>query len=144
MQWRRADGSDEWAVRLGPERAGRAFRTADLRAAGALIPLGSDWPVAQADPRIGLAWAQLRRAPGAVGDTPWEPSQRLDGIAALEGYTTSAAAVIGEQSTSGRIAPGFHADLTGFAADPVSTDPDDLPSLPIRLTIVAGRVVHQA
>ena len=30
LQWMRADGSDPWSRALGPERAGRAFRCADL------------------------------------------------------------------------------------------------------------------
>lgn len=144
MQWRHADGSDEWAVRLGPERAARAFRTADLRAAGAVLPLGSDWPVAPSDPRIGMAWARLRRHPGAPSMPPWEPAQRLTALQSLEGYTSHAAAVIGAQAHSGRIAPGFHADLTGFTADPVATDADDLVSLPVALTVVGGRVVFRA
>lgn len=143
MQWRHADGSDEWAVRLGPERAARAFRTADLRAAGAVLPLGSDWPVAPSDPRIGMAWARLRRHPGRPELEPWEPAQRLDPVATLEGYTTHAAAVIGAEARSGRIAPGFHADLTGFTADPVETDGDALVSLPVALTVVGGRVVFR-
>jgi predicted amidohydrolase YtcJ len=143
MQWRQADGSDEWALRLGPERAARAFRTADLRAAGAVVPLGSDWLVAPSDPRIGMAWARLRRHPGDAGAAPWEPDQRLSAVQALEGYTTHAAAVIGAEDRSGRVSPGFHADLTGFTSDPVETDPDDLVSLPVALTIVAGRVVFR-
>ena len=35
----------------------------DLLDAGAVLALGSDWPVADADPRLGLAAAQLRRLP---------------------------------------------------------------------------------
>ena len=64
MQWRRGDHEDSWAARLGPERAARAWRTRDILDSGALLPLGSDWPVAQYDPRIGMAWARLRRTPG--------------------------------------------------------------------------------
>ena len=42
-----------WSERLGPERAARAFRMRDLLDAGAVLALGSDWPVADADPRLG-------------------------------------------------------------------------------------------
>ena len=55
----------EWAGRLGRERTSRAWRTRDLLDSGALLALGSDWPVAQYDPRIGMAWARLRRHPGS-------------------------------------------------------------------------------
>ncbi len=85
MQWRAADGSDAWAQRLGPERTRRAFRTQDLLAAGAPMALGSDWPVASFDPRLGMAWARLRRAPGAPESATLEPGQRLDALATLRG-----------------------------------------------------------
>jgi predicted amidohydrolase YtcJ len=143
MQWRRADGSDSWAARLGPERAARAWRTRDLLRSGALVPLGSDWPVAQYDPRIGLAWARLRRAPGDPDAPVFEPHQCLTGAEALGGYTVAAARVAGEEGVAGRIAPGFRADLTGFAADPVDCPADNLLDLPVALTVVAGGVVHR-
>lgn len=142
MQWRRADDGDSWAARLGPERAARAWRTRDLRAAGALIPLGSDWPVAQYDPRIGMAWARLRRTPGDPDAHVFEPEQALDGVEAVVGYTLAAARVSGEVEHSGRVAVGHRADLTGFAADPADCPADELPELPVELTVVGGEAVY--
>ena len=63
----RADHSDNWSARLGPERADRAWRCRDLRDAGVPLVLGSDWPVAPFDPRHVLADAQLRRRRGGHG-----------------------------------------------------------------------------
>jgi hypothetical protein len=144
MQWRQADLGDSWAMRLGPERCARAWRSHDLVRSGAVVPLGSDWPVAQYDPRIGLAWARLRRTPGDPDAPVFEPEQALSGIEALAGYTTEAARVAGDAAVAGKIAPGCRADLTGFAADVVDTSADELPGLPVRLTVVGGRVVHEA
>jgi predicted amidohydrolase YtcJ len=143
MQWRLADHSDSWALRLGPERCARAWRASDLLRSGAVVPLGSDWPVAEYDPRIGLAWARLRRNPRESEAHVFEPEQVLTGLEALEGYTVAAARVAGETDVAGRIAPGYRADFTGLAADPVETSADDLVDLPVRLTIVDGRIVHQ-
>ncbi len=144
MQWREADGSDSWARRLGVERAARAFRTRDLLDAGVPLALGSDWPVAQGDPRIGMAWARLRRTPGEPAAPVFEPDQALTALEALEGYTTWNAATVGEAERLGRIAPGFAGDLTAFAADPVEVDADELPALPVALTVVGGQIVHRA
>lgn len=144
MEAARADGSDEWATRLGPERTANAFRAQTLRASGAALALGSDWMVAPFDPRIGMAWARLRRAAGHLEMPPRGPDQALTALQTLHGYTTGAARAISEESVSGRIKPGYRADLTGFAADPVETDADDLLDLPILMTIVDGRVVHDA
>jgi predicted amidohydrolase YtcJ len=144
MRWRRADGGDEWARRLGRERVARGFRTGDVLRSGAIVALGSDWPVAPADPRYGLAWARLRRAPGVPDAPVFEPAQRLGAEDALAGYTTAPARVAGESGRSGRIAPGLRADLTGLGSDPVATPADELVDVPVRLTVVAGRVVHRA
>jgi len=129
----RPDGTGVWNERLGPERAARAFRMRDLLDAGALLTLGSDWPVADADPRRGLAAAQLRDV---------VPSQALTASEALAGYTTAPALVAGDEWT-GRIREGLRADLTGLAVDPVDAPAAELPDNPVWLTVVAGRVVHQ-
>jgi predicted amidohydrolase YtcJ len=144
LQWMRPDLSDPWSQALGPERARRAFRTAELRRSGAVLALGSDWPVAGHDPREGMAWARLRRRPGDRDAEAYMPQQRLTAIEALEGYTSEAARAVEDQAVAGRLAPGYRGDLTAFAEDPVECDADDLPQLPVTLTVVDGRVVHRA
>jgi predicted amidohydrolase YtcJ len=91
-----------------------------------------------------MAWARLRRTPGAPARRTFEPHQRLSGLEALAGYTTGAAATIGESALGGRIAPGLRADLTVLAEDPALVAADDLPDLPVHMTIVAGEVVYSA
>jgi predicted amidohydrolase YtcJ len=144
MAWLSPDRSDNWSRRLGGgERCDRAFPIRSLRESGAAIALGSDWPVARFDPRIGLACARLRRPPGERDRAPYD-DQALDGLAALEGYTTGAAFVASDEDRLGMIRPGYCADLTVFASDPVDCDPDDLPSLPVELTVVGGEIVFRA
>jgi predicted amidohydrolase YtcJ len=109
-----------------------------------VLALGSDWPVAGFDPRIGMAWARLRRHPGDRSAEAYGSSQRLTALEALEGYTTQAALAVSDHAVAGRIAPGYRGDLTGFAHDPVECDADDLPTLPVLLTVVDGKVVWQA
>ncbi|HKG26044.1 MAG TPA: amidohydrolase [Thermomicrobiales bacterium] len=139
----RADGSDEWQTRVGPERRCRAFRAGDLRRSGATVALGSDWMVATFDPRIGMAWARLRRPGGERDFAPVLPDQALSPLEALKGYTTQAAHTVSEDQLSGRVKPGYRADLTAFAEDPVDCDADDLPDLPVLLTVVDGQIVHR-
>lgn len=142
MQWRQADHSDAFARRLGRRRADQAFRVADVIAAGAPVCLGSDWPVANPDPRYGMAWARLRRRPGERDGHVFEPDQRLTGEQALLGYTAWAADALGD-TDRGRIRVGARADLTAFADDPVRVPGDDLIDLPIPLTVVDGEIVHR-
>ena len=144
MLWCEPDRSDNWSRRLGPERSapGRAFPIRSLQESGALVALGSDWPVARFDPRLGLSAARLRRPPMELDRQPYD-DEAIDAVSALAGYTTSAAATIGEEARLGRIRTGFAADLTVFAEDPVECVPDELPALPVVLTVVDGQVVHR-
>ena len=133
MQPLHAEGLDEpgpfnWRERLQPAQVEAGFRWGDVRRSGAILALGSDWPVASFDPRPGLAWARLRRAPGRPEREPFLPGQRLSALEALEGYTSEAARIVGEAHLNGRIAPGLRADLTGLGADPVDCPADDLPA----------------
>jgi predicted amidohydrolase YtcJ len=140
MQWLEADGLDRWSSAVGPHRARRAFRWGELVRSGAVVAFGSDWPVADRDPRLGMAWARLRRPPRS-DRAPWLPEQVITGLQALACYTIGPARATGEESVAGRIAPTYRADLAGFAEDPVDCHADDLPDLPVWLTVVDGRVV---
>jgi predicted amidohydrolase YtcJ len=139
----KADHSDEWSRRLGGTRANRAWRCRDLREAGAVLVLGSDWPVAHYDARLVLGYARQRTLPGSA-IPPVTPEQALTGLHALEGMTSQAALAVNEEDVAGRIAPGYRADLTAFPVDPVTAPADEVAGAPIRLTMVDGAVIHRA
>ncbi|MEC4017218.1 amidohydrolase [Streptomyces sp. H27-D2] len=139
----RADHTDEWSRRLGDERADRAWRCRDLRNSGATLVLGSDWPIAHFDPRAIMAAARLRRPPGEHDTPPVQPAQALTGLMALEGYTSHAALAAGEEALTGRIAPGYRADLTALGLDPVAAPADEAAAAPVRLTMVGGHVAYR-
>ncbi|GLX53164.1 amidohydrolase [Streptomyces hygroscopicus subsp. hygroscopicus] len=133
----RDDGSDEWSRRLGGERAARAWRLRELRDAGAVVALGSDWPIAHYDARAVLATA--RHPKGAAARRAG-----LTALQALEGCTSHPAAAAGESAVAGRVAPGFRADLTALGVDPVHAPADELADAPVVLTVTGGHVVHRA
>src|SRR6185436_19467262 len=143
MMWLEPDRSDNWSRRLGGgERCDRAFRARDLLESGATVTLGSDWPVARYDWREGMAAAQLRRPPGFTDRAPYD-DQAVDALTALHGYTTQPALTVGAQARLGRVAPGFLADITVLAEDPVTCPPDDLIGDPVVLTVVGGEIVFR-
>jgi predicted amidohydrolase YtcJ len=141
LMWLSVDRSDNWSTRLGPERCSRAYPMRALLESGALVALGSDWPVVHYDPREGLAAAQLRRPAGETTRPPYDENG-LGALTALRGYTTMAAAAVDEQSRNGKLRRGFRADLTVMADDPVECRPDELPNNEILMTVVAGQIVH--
>ncbi|MDN3445963.1 amidohydrolase [Microbacterium sp. APC 3901] len=140
LQWRKAGAVDDWARRLGPERTAHAWRVRDFWDAGAPVALGSDWPIAQNDARIGLAWAMLRRQPGDPDAPVFEPEQRLTSYQALHGYTVGSATAQGDADL-GRLATGFRADYAVWDADPLRVTADELVQVPVSETAVDGRIL---
>ncbi|MET9827834.1 amidohydrolase [Streptomyces sp. NPDC006385] len=132
----RADRSDEWSLRLGEDRASRAWRLRDLRDAGAVVALGSDWPIAHYDARAVLATARAPRGAASA-------RAGLTGLQALEGCTTHAALAAGEGAVAGRVAVGHRADLTALHLDPVEAPADEVADAPVRLTVTGGHIVHR-
>jgi hypothetical protein len=137
-EYTRADGTDNWSTRLGPERAARGWRCADLARAGVNVALGSDWPVAPHDPRGIMAAARDRRSLRDPAAEPVGAAQALTAAQALDGYTRAAAVAAGEEGLGGRIAPGFRADLTVLAEDPLLLSPNDLVDVPVVATVMDG------
>jgi len=133
----RRDGSDDWSRRLGAERAARAWRTADVRRSGAVLALGSDWPVAAFDPWEIMADAQGRRSVAVAGSAPVGPEQGLSAVEALEGYTSHAHRAVA--SDGGRLVPGAPADLVVVDRDPLGTSPEELLRARVLLTLVDGK-----
>jgi predicted amidohydrolase YtcJ len=143
MQWVQPDRSDPWSARLTPEQCDHGWRVGDLAAGGALVVLGSDWPVAHFDPRLGLYAARLRRGPEADDPRPIGATRPLSGDEALAGYTVNAARAVGAEAGAGRLRPGSPADFVLWEEDPVDCSPQALLGLPVLLTVMDGRIVHR-
>lgn len=129
---------------LGEERAGRQYPFGDLHRAGARLAAGSDWPVTSADPLAGIHVAVTRRLPPGHpdrADEPFLPEQALDLATALAAYT-SGAAYVNHLDDTGRIAPGYAADLAVLDRDLFAVDADEIGSARVTATLVDGRVVH--
>ena len=138
----RADGTDNWSRRLGPERAAQGWRCADIVRTGGVVILGSDWPVAPFDPRLTLVAATLRRSPVDLEAPAVQPLQAMTVVEALAACTIAPAWVA--KSSGGQVRPGADADFTVFQADPLTVALADLGSLPVTHTISGGRVTFAA
>lgn len=114
-----------------------AFRT--LLDSGALIVNGSDAPLTELDPLLGIRAAVLRTLDERP---PWRPQQALTAIQALEASTVQPAWLCGEEHSRGRLVPGQLADLVVLDGDPVACTPEDLDSIRVVATMVGGRWVH--
>jgi predicted amidohydrolase YtcJ len=115
------------AERYWPGRTARAFALRSLLDAGARIILGSDAPVAPLDPWIAIAAATTRSRDGR---DPFHGEQAITAAEALAASTRTLVAV------------GEPADLVAVEHDPLTASGDALRTMPVALTLLAGRVTH--
>ncbi|HWZ84736.1 MAG TPA: amidohydrolase [Thermoanaerobaculia bacterium] len=134
-----------WAEgRLGASRMAGAYAWRALVEAGVRLAGGSDAPVESERPLLGFYAAVTREDLSGNPPGGWRPSQRLSRREALALFTDGAAFAAFEERSRGRVAAGFEADLTVFARDPMTISEREIPSIPIALTLVGGRVAHAA
>ncbi|UCH10827.1 MAG: amidohydrolase [Fidelibacterota bacterium] len=142
MQPSHATSDMYWAEdRLGAERVRGAYAWRQLLNTGAIIPGGSDCPVEREEPLLQLYAARTRQDISGWPEGGWFPEERMGGLEALKSLTTWAAYAAFEESTRGKILPGFDADLTVISVNPVTCEPHLLPEAKILMTIVAGQVI---
>lgn len=124
----RADAEAAWGA-----RGSGAYAWEPLRAAGAVLVLGTDAPISPLDPIATLA--------AAVG-RPHVAGHALSVDDALRAMTWAPYAVSGLGARHGRLAPGRAADLVVLDADPYAAAPEDLAGIGVVATMVGGRWLH--
>ena len=132
-------------VAMGVERAERFWPNRDLKAAGALMSGGSDWPVIpNPDPWNGVEGLITRRNPsGEFGDAALWPEQALDLTTVLEIYTINGARAMGLEGVTGSVELGKSADLIVLDRNLFDTAPQDLAETKVLTTYFEGRAVYE-
>jgi predicted amidohydrolase YtcJ len=141
MQPTHATSDMPWAEqRVGAQRIRGAYAWRQILAAGGRIVGGSDFPVEDVPPRLGLYAAVTRQ--DASGQPPggWYPEERLTLEEAVRIFTVEPAYASFAEHRRGRVAVGLDADLTVF--DRALVADASLLQTEVELTIVGGRVVH--
>jgi predicted amidohydrolase YtcJ len=127
---------------LGDRRAGWQYPFGDLERAGAVLAMGSDWPVSSPDPWQAIHVAVNRVEPGAAPDTPpLLVHQQLSLATALTAYTAGSAWVNHVDDVSGSITVGRQADLAVCDRDPFNGGVEEIAHTRVQATYVAGRLV---
>jgi predicted amidohydrolase YtcJ len=122
----------------GP-RSANAYVTRALRDGGARLAFGSDAPVENFAPLVGIhAAVTRRRASGAPGPDGWYPEQRVTVEDAIHAYTLGAAYAGGMEREVGSLEPGKLADLVVLSRDLTTTPPDELLSVQVQRIMVNG------
>jgi predicted amidohydrolase YtcJ len=145
MQATHATSDLPWApTRLGAARVEEgAYVWQKLLKSGAIIANGSDFPVEEADPMLGIYAAITRQQPDGKPPGGWQPDQRMTREEALESFTTHAAFAAHMEKDLGRLEPGMLADFVMLSRDIMTVPPKDILSTRVVRTVIGGRVVYE-
>jgi hypothetical protein len=130
-----------WAQdRLGPGRVAGAYAWRRLKNAGTRLAGGSDAPVESENPLLGFYAAVTREDTAGQPAGGWRPGEKLSRSEALALFTSDAAFAAFEEKWRGRIAEGYAADLTILGRDPMTVPEPEIPTIPVVMTVVGGRI----
>ncbi len=135
------DQLELWTTRLGRERADRGWMATTLRANGARVVFGSDWPVVSVDPRFGLHVAATRTAPHGQPEGGFVPAERMPLASAIDAYTAAGAYASFDEQRKGTLKAGMLADIVILTSD-VFEEEARLLDAEVATTIFDGRVVY--
>lgn len=107
---------------------------------GIIAALGSDAPVIEADPMIGI-YGALTRA-DKVSGTVAGPCQCIDIMDAIRMYTYNGAYASLEEDIKGSIQPGMLADLVVLSENILETPREKIKSVKADLTMIDGEIVY--
>ena len=140
------DDMDTADLLLG-ERAANAYRFRSLLDSGTLLALGSDAPVADPNPFLGMHAAVTRQAIDRKIAGPWYGRERLTMEQAIFGYTMGPALASGWNNTIGSISRGKRADMIVLDRDPFELTKDgltgsELADTDVRMTFFDGKITE--
>lgn len=148
FQWEKPAGDTRGLTDyFGPARMKILEPAGLLKAAGARIAFGSDWPVDKLDEWFALKVGVTRtNAPGAparfkgrLGDDPGLSPEDV-----LRAITINAAYELHEDDVTGSLEAGKLADLIVLDRNPLKIPAEDIANTRVLETVVGGQVVYKA
>ncbi len=129
----------------GDQRAAWCTPVGDVVQRGIPTGAGTDAPVAHWNPFVALWWMVTRKVEirGKIAG-PLGPEQAISRQEALRLYTMGSADVDFMEDRAGSLQPGKLADLAVLSDDYLTVPEDRIRDLRSILTMVDGRIVHQA
>jgi len=133
-----------WAdARLGAERSKGAYAWNTMRKSGVRLAFGTDYPVEEINPLLGLYECVTRALPEGGAPDGWQPQEKLPLDACLHDYTVGSAYAEFEEHRKGRLKPGMFADIVIYPVDFTRIPAREWLSTPVDMTITGGRVVYE-
>ena len=136
------ESGDRYLRMVARDALPHLYRARSLAERGITIAFGSDAPIADPNPTLGLQAALTRRSSSgaAVGE-----GERLNLYAALSAYTLGSAESAGNAAARelGALTPGHLADIVVLNRDIAAIAPEEIGEARVAMTIIGGETVWE-
>ncbi|HSK16253.1 MAG TPA: amidohydrolase [Gaiellaceae bacterium] len=139
VQFSHAPSDRDLADRFWAGKTDGAYAFRSLLDSGAVVANGSDAPVEELDPLLGIRAGVLRSLDEREA---WHGEQAVTIEEALHATCVAPAWLAGDERRRGRLLPGYLADLVVLDRDPLDCPPDELGGIEVVATMLGGRWVH--
>lgn len=134
--------------RIGRERCKGAYAFRSIKASGAVLSFGTDWPGTSAaeypiNPMLGLYAAVTRQTLTGQPAGGWFPEERISIEDAIKAYTYNTAYANFEEKIKGSIEVGKLADIAVLSKNLLKIRPRETLQTEVIYTIVGGKIVYR-
>jgi len=123
------------------ERAKLAYPFNSLLKGKAKVGFGSDSPIENPNPFIGIYAAVTRKNP-ADNEPGWNLNEAVSLKQAIEAYTAGSAQLCKWQNKCGALTIGAKADFTVISDDIFKIGPEKIPNMQVLATVFNGQIVY--
>ncbi|MEN1939165.1 amidohydrolase [Paenibacillus sp. 102] len=127
--------------KLGEHRLRYAYAWKTLLGAELHCAGGSDAPIEQVNPFLGIYSAVTRRS--FIDGACYIPEEKLSVFEAVSLFTTGSAYAIGKEGKRGKIIKGYEADFTIIDRDIFEIESEEIKNIRVAATIIDGQTVYQ-
>ncbi|QWG35582.1 amidohydrolase [Bacillus mycoides] len=127
--------------KLGKHRLRYAYAWKTLLGAGLHCNGGSDAPIEQVNPFLGIYSAVTRRS--FIDGVCYMPEERLTVYEAVSLFTTGSAYAIGKEANRGQITKGYEADFTILDRNVFEIEAEEIKEVQAEMTVIDGEIVYR-
>lgn len=129
--------------KLGAERIKLSWPIKSLMDAGAKVTFGTDCPVVDLDPFVGIYRALTRVHNDGEPAGGWNPREKIDLATALRGFTQVPSYMEFREDELGTLEPGKLADIVVLDRNLFTTPVDEIRDTKVKITMMDGKVVYE-
>ncbi|WP_090857865.1 amidohydrolase [Paraliobacillus sp. PM-2] len=131
-----------WVIdRIKEKRAEQSYAWKTFLEAGIPCAAGSDAPIEDVNPLVGIKAAVLRKS--SIDGEIYNKKQQLSVYNAISLYTKGSAYIINKETERGMIAPGYVADFTILDQDLFKINKEEIDQVNVVKTVVDGDIMYE-